>query len=30
MVVHRSNEANDGDEQEEDAHCDDPSNDVDA
>lgn len=30
MVVHRPNEANDGDEQQEDAHCDDPSNDVDA
>lgn len=30
MVVHRSNEANDGDEQEEDAHCDDPPDDVDA
>lgn len=30
MVVHCPDEANDGDEQQEDAHCNDPSNDVDA
>lgn len=30
MVVYRSDEAHNGDEQQEDTHCDDPSDDVDA
>lgn len=30
VVVYRSNEPDNGDEQQEDAHCDDPSDDVDA
>lgn len=30
VVVHRPDESDDGNEQQEDAHCDDPSDDVDA